>query len=129
MAASPFRFKGIDHVVVRCHDLARMLDFYQRVLGCELERVTGELHQLRAGTGLVDLVPNREPVTVPGQHNLDHFCLAIVNPDWRAIGNHLSAHGVEYAEPATRYGADGMGLSIYINDPEGNGVELKATAN
>jgi glyoxylase I family protein len=28
-------------------------------------------------------------------------------------------------EPAMRYGARGIGLSIYIRDPEGNVVELK----
>ena len=27
--------------------------------------------------------------------------------------------------PVTRYGAHGMGLSIYIRDPEGNVIELK----
>jgi glyoxylase I family protein len=28
-------------------------------------------------------------------------------------------------EPGTRYGAHGMGLSVYVRDPEGNVVELK----
>jgi hypothetical protein len=28
-------------------------------------------------------------------------------------------------EPAERYGARGMGTSIYVRDPEGNVVELK----
>ena len=39
---------------------------------------------------------------------------------------YLHANAVEIlGEPATRYGARGMGLSIYLRDPEGNVVELK----
>jgi len=36
----------------------------------------------------------------------------------------LKSHGIE-AEIKSRYGADGDGPSIYLRDPEGNGVELK----
>lgn len=38
----------------------------------------------------------------------------------------LVAHGVTTGEVATRYGAGGFGGSIYLTDPEGNGIELKA---
>ena len=38
---------------------------------------------------------------------------------------HLVKHGVVPGETKQRYGADGMGPSIYISDPEGNVVELK----
>jgi glyoxylase I family protein len=34
--------------------------------------------------------------------------------------------GVTCTEAGTRYGADGYGLSIYVTDPDGNTVELKA---
>ena len=42
-----------------------------------------------------------------------------------AITAHLQAHGIEAGEVVTRYGALGNGPSIYIDDPEGNTVELK----
>ena len=54
-----------------------------------------------------------------------HFCLRIDEPDWEVLAAHLQAHGLEFAPPETRYGADGHGPSIYITDPEGNIVELK----
>ena len=41
---------------------------------------------------------------------------------------HLRGHGIEPEKAARRYGADGYGLSIYIEDPEGNTVELKGPA-
>jgi glyoxylase I family protein len=46
-----------------------------------------------------------------------------------AVVAYLAAEGVEViGEPTPRYGARGMGLSVYVRDPEGNVVELKQTA-
>ena len=41
------------------------------------------------------------------------------------IRAHLQAHGIEAGDLETRYGAEGTGPSLYIQDPEGNTVELK----
>jgi glyoxylase I family protein len=52
------RILGIDHVVVRCRDLAPMLAFYTTVLGCTVARRNeplGLIH-LRAGSAQIDLV-------------------------------------------------------------------------
>jgi glyoxylase I family protein len=38
----------------------------------------------------------------------------------------LEQRGVAPGASNNRYGAEGFGPSIYINDPEGNRVELKA---
>ena len=48
--------------------------------------------------------------------------------DADAILAHLKAHGIAPEEVKTRFGADGEGPSIYMSDPEGNGVELKGKA-
>jgi len=113
---------GLDHVVLRCRDLAATLQFYTEVMGCTLERVNGQLHHLRAGSSLIDLVPATGDKPTP---NMDHFCLGIQAPDWERIGKHLTRHGITATQPASRYGADGLGLSIYFDDPEGNQIELK----
>jgi glyoxylase I family protein len=123
----PFVVEDLDHVVFRCQDQARMLDFYVRVLGLVEERRLDAigLIQLRAGRSLVDLVPDvgTEPRDRP---NVDHVCLAITTPDMDAVLAHLAAAGVEtIGEPMVRYGARGHGLSVYCRDPEGNVVELK----
>ena len=57
--------------------------------------------------------------------NLDHLCLRVEPFDADAIAQHFAAHGVQCGEEVSRYGAEGRGPSIYLNDPEGNGVELK----
>jgi catechol 2,3-dioxygenase-like lactoylglutathione lyase family enzyme len=123
-----FRVEDIDHLVLRCRDQVRMLDFYVRVLGLVEERRLDALGliQLRAGRSLLDLVP-RAPEEADAPGNLDHFCLAIGAADLPAVAASLAAAGVELiGEPYPRYGARGTGPSLYIRDPDGNVVELKA---
>jgi catechol 2,3-dioxygenase-like lactoylglutathione lyase family enzyme len=130
-----FRPVTLDHLVLRVADLPRMLRFYVEVLGCTVERRLDEigLVQLRAGGALIDLVPvdgklGRVGGAAPGKQgrNLDHFCLRIEPFDERAIVAHLACHGVAAGPVEMRYGAQGEGPSIYLSDPEGNVVELKA---
>jgi len=129
-----FQILGIDHIVLRVADLDRMLAFYCGALGCVVERREDKigLVQLRAGSALIDLVPvdselGRPGGRAPGEEgrNLDHFCLRIEPFDEEAIRAHLTRHGVEAGPLKTRYGAEGVGPSIYIEDPEGTVVELK----
>jgi len=129
-----FTVQGIDHVVLRVVDVEGVIRFYQDVLGCAVERRKDDLGliQLRAGRSLIDLVDvngelGQKGGTAPGAEarNMDHFCLRIDPFDEAQIRAHLRAHGVEAGELATRYGAEGDGPSLYIQDPEGNTVELK----
>lgn len=97
--------REIDHLVLRVLNLDRMLQFYCGALGCSVERKEKEigLVQLRAGRSIIDLIP------VEGKLG-------------RAGG---AAPGVEVGPVESRYGAEGMGQSIYLKDPEGNVIELK----
>ena len=126
--------KGLDHIVLRVSDLDRALVFYCDALGCHEERRLDELGliQLRAGQSLIDLVPVASPLgekggAAPGPEgrNMDHFCLQVRPFDETAIRAHLKAHGIVAGPTETRYGAEGSGPSIYIQDPDGNTVELK----
>jgi len=128
------RIRGLDHIVLRVADLPRMLQFYCDVLGCTLERQNEAigLVQLRAGSALLDLVPvdgliGRAGGAAPGTEgrNLDHFCFRVDPFDETVIRSHLQARGVAAGPLESRYGAEGVGPSIYVKDPEGNVVELK----
>lgn len=129
-----FRILQLDHVVLRVKNLQLMLDFYQQVLGCALERQETDLglYQLRAGNSLIDLVPVEQPLgqqggKAPGAegHNMDHLCLRIEPFDPEALQQHFQNKGVTAGPVESRYGAEGKGPSIYIQDPEGNTVEIK----
>jgi glyoxylase I family protein len=123
----PLKVAELDHVVLRCRNLEQALDFYIRILGLTEERRIAQigLVQLRAGRSMVDLVPAKAGRTEEAL-NLDHFCLGVEVHDLNAAAVYLRARGVEVmGEPADRYGARGMGKSIYVRDPEGNIIELK----
>jgi glyoxylase I family protein len=131
---APFTIIGLDHVVLRASDPAALEKFYIDVIGCTLELRQGRLAQLRAGRTLIDIVPADEEGPAKGTSrtggaNLDHLCLRIEPFDAAAIAKHLAAHDIECGDEASRYGAEGRGPSIYLNDPEGNGVELKGPVN
>ena len=127
------RLAAIDHVVFRVADLEASLRSYTEVLGATVEKVQEGigLWQLRAGTSLIDLVPldgrlGRMGGAGPGGQgrNVDHVCFRLAEWDEAAILAHLGRHGFD-AEVARRYGAEGDGPSIYLADPDGNGLELK----
>ena len=128
--STPFAILGIDHVVLRAADPAALERFYVEVLGCTFEKRQGTLAQLRAGGALIDIVPADEAgpaggTSRSGGANLDHLCLRVDPFDAAAIARHLAAHGTTCGAQASRYGAEGQGPSVYLTDPEGNGVELK----
>lgn len=128
---------GIDHLVLRVRSLPAMIAFYRDVLGCRIEREQRELGlvQLRAGASLIDLVEvagslGRAGGAAPGAEgrNLEHFCLRVEPFDVEAIRRELEARGCTVVELAQRYGAEGEGPSMYLQDPEGNTIELKGPA-
>jgi catechol 2,3-dioxygenase-like lactoylglutathione lyase family enzyme len=132
MPNHPFVIQGIDHIVLRVRELPRSLAFYCDLLGCTVERQQPDLGltQLRAGSSLIDLVTLDGPLGAgepPGAgRNLEHFCLTVAPFDESALIAWLAARGVAVGEPASRYGAEGEGRSFYIEDPDGNHLELKA---
>jgi glyoxylase I family protein len=131
---APFNVVGIDHIVLRAADPAALERFYLDVLGLSFEKRQAELAQLRAGNALIDIVPANEAAPAGGTSsaggaNLDHLCLRIEPFDAAAITYHLRTHDIACGAETLRYGAEGDGPSIYLRDPEGNGVELKGPAN
>lgn len=129
------RIRGLDHVVLRASDMDEMITFYCDVLGCMVERKLSPelgLVQLRAGNALIDIVSVEGKIgrlggAAPGKggRNMDHFCLRLEGFDEAAIRAHLARFGIRGSEVEIRYGAEGNGPSIYVQDPEGNTVELK----
>ncbi len=125
---------GVDHIVLRIADLERSMAFYCDILGCVMERRRDDLglYHLRAGTAQLDLVTltgelgqkGGGPAQAQGR-NMDHFALRIEPYDGPALVDYLRGHGLEPGEITERFGAEGVGPSIYVQDPDGNTVELK----
>ena len=129
------KIEGIDHIVLRTTQMEEMLHFYSTVLGCTVERALSPefgLVQLRAGSALIDLVAVDSELgrvgggpPTPADNNMDHFCLQLATQPEADIIRHLESQGISAGAFERRYGAQGYGNSVYINDPEGNTVELR----
>lgn len=128
------RITAIDHIVIRVLDIERMLDFYISVLGGVLDKVQESigLYHVRIGSFMIDLVPvdgklGRMGGAPPGNEgrNVDHICFQVGGMDMDAILQFLEERQIYCEPPASRYGATGQGMSVYLKDPEGNVLELK----
>jgi catechol 2,3-dioxygenase-like lactoylglutathione lyase family enzyme len=119
------RVKAFDHLVLNVEDVERALDFYLGRLGLEPVRVT----EWRAGTvpfpsvrvtpeTIIDLVARSR-----GASNVDHICLTVDPLDWEEVV--ASGLFTVLEGPVRRYGARGSAISLYVQDPDGNTVELR----
>jgi len=134
MSRPPFTLEGLDHVVLLVRDMAEAQLFYERVLGCTVDRALPEygMLQLRAGASLIDLVDIGSAEgewgrpEIEGGRNTDHVCIATGPCHEQMMRAHLARHGVLIVEEGIRYGANGDGMSFYICDPSGNQIELKS---
>src|SRR2546423_1416378 len=113
------RVTGFDHVVFVVADVERSLAWYCGFLGLEGVRVDewrarqGAVPPARLPpTAVIDFVARGDGDSVG--RNVDHICLVVEPADLRELG-----------EPGPRFGAQGMGTSVYLTDPDGNTVELR----
>lgn len=116
---------GLDHLVLVVADVERSLAWYVDEVGGAPVRV----EEWRAGEvffpsvrlspeSIIDLIPGER-----GGQNVDHLCVVVEPVDLQAVKDSGRFEVVD--GPATRYGAQGDGTSLYVKDPDGNTVELR----
>ena len=120
----PFNILRLSHVDYGVTDLAASKTFYEDVLGCTVARRNPKvvLVHLKAGDSMIDLLP--APADGGGR-NVDHVALRIDPFDPDALIAHLATFGITPGEVKPRFGAEGVGPSLYFDDPDGNTIELK----
>lgn len=121
-----FSIRCIDHIVLRTNSIDQLLYFYCDVLGCTIEKkVNFGFIQLRAGESLIDLIKSETNPTEAGR-NVEHFCLRINNFNYDFLKKYFDEKNIEIYSYGVRNGAQGSGESVYLKDPAGNEIELKA---
>lgn len=115
----------IDHIVLTVSDVERSLRWYTELLGLDGERVEewragdAPFPSVRIGpTCIIDLFAGDRSGT-----NLDHVCFLVDEADVEAAAADDRFDVLE--GPVPRWGARGMGSSVYVSDPDGNTVELR----
>ncbi len=128
---APITVRGFDHLVLVVDDVERSLAWYTELLGLDGVRVEqwrrGEVPfpsvRIDAAT-IIDLLARRPgtPQAVGGV--LDHLCLVVERADVDAV---VSDDRFDVIDgPGWRFGAQGTGWSVYVRDPDGITVELRA---
>ena len=122
---------GLDHVVLRVRDFDRALGFYCGVLGGTIARENDRLKQVRLGRNLIDLALIGDGAApAKGEGNVAHFALQVDPFDEAMFRDYLTTKGVPIEKSVERrHGAEGIGPSLYVEDPDGNTVELKGPAD
>jgi len=119
------RVTGLDHIVITTPDVERSLAWYEGELGLRGVRVDewrrGEVPfpSVRVNEATVIDVFQSERSGV----NVDHLCLVVEPEDLDAL---VASGRFDVLEgPVARWGARGIGTSVYVRDPDGNLVELR----
>ena len=117
--------KRVGHLVLNVRDQETSTKFYTEVLGFEISinregfgtfLTCGKIHH---DIALFQAAPDAAPVT-PGGLGLNHMALQVENFDvLTEFYNKLQKLGIEL-----RTTDHSMTKSIYITDPDGNGIEL-----
>ena len=119
--------KRVGHLVLNVRDMKTSVDFYKDVLGFEVavERPDGSgtfftCGKIHHDLALFQAPPDAAPVTSGGL-GLNHMALQVEDFDTlKEFYHHLNDSGVEIDRTTDH----GMSRSIYLNDPDGNGIEL-----
>ncbi len=108
----------IQHINIQISNRECTREWYEKVLGAEFLDRGPELNarQLQLRIGSAEIHTTHTPNPAPSGH------FAVEIPDWEEMIANLDALGVRYAPPTIR--AYSGGHSTYIQDPDGNTIEL-----
>jgi catechol 2,3-dioxygenase-like lactoylglutathione lyase family enzyme len=121
------KIKELDHVVITATDIERTVTVYTRVLGMELDSFAEDRKALRFGRQKINLHKRGEEIfpharnPLPGSADL---CF-LTDVPMQQVVEHLHSLGIEILEgPVQKTGAAGPMFSVYIQDPDGNLLEI-----
>ena len=108
--------------VLNVKDLARQTAFYTQILGLEIQSQTEEEVLLGAGgKPLVHLIQTNGTEAVKASYGLYH--MAILLPSREDLAD-VFKHMAELKVPFVGAADHGYSEALYLEDPEGNGIEL-----
>ena len=123
----PIQGPTVGHVHLRVADLARAVTFYSDVIGLEVQAYYGEKAAFLSSNGYHHHIAlntwDSLGATPPPPGHTGLYHTAFLYPDRAALAvtlRRVMAAGVEVTDAYDHK----ISLSIYFNDPDGNGVEI-----
>ena len=113
----------VTHVTLRVKDITKMLDFYLNILKMKLIDKVDNVYHLGTESNrvLVNLVVDEKAEVGKKKTGLYHFAILLPNRhDLGVILNYLLKSGY----PLTGASDHAVSEALYLNDPEGNGIEI-----
>ena len=118
----------IDHLNITVADIDRSITFYKKVLGMNAEMIGEGRAALLFGQQKIHLDLAGGPMTPSDQGRAAprmpaHVCF-VTEASTEEIAAHLAECGVPVRMQGPRAGAIGTIQSLYIDDPDGNSIEI-----
>jgi glyoxylase I family protein len=112
---TPFSSTRIDHISIQVTDMARSIEFYEKIFGLKVLNEDKENEIVRMGvTRIIVSLHRKPPVGI-----VDHFAIAIDGFDRAAVTAELAKHGLTAQE--------NLDYGFYVRDPEGIPVQIVGT--
>ncbi|MBE9603367.1 VOC family protein [Acetobacteraceae bacterium H6797] len=112
-------------VVLTVHDLDQVADFYQRALGLHLLHREGDTARLGAGEATLLELRRDTAARARSPREAGLFHTAFLLPHRADLGR-WAQHASESRIPVSGASDHLVSEAIYLNDPEGNGIEIYA---
>jgi catechol 2,3-dioxygenase-like lactoylglutathione lyase family enzyme len=118
------KIERIDHLNITVANIDRSIAFYKKVLGMDAEIIGEGRAALLFGQQKIHLDLAGGPMAMAAEKRMPaHICFVTEAPVGE-ITAHLAECGVPVRMQGPRAGAIGTIQSVYIDDPDGNSVEI-----
>ena len=122
----PFKLNFLDHVAIRCKDMAKSVAWYEGVIGLRKKQFKewGDFPIfMMTDNFAVAIFPARlKEGNIKNRFNstfIDHFAFNVSNEDFKKAQDYFNEIGVRFAFQDHHYTH-----SIYLKDPDNHTVEL-----
>ena len=112
---APFKSTRIDHISIQVTDMARSVEFYEKIFGLRIINEDKENEIVRMGvTRIIVSLHRKAPVGI-----VDHFAIAIDDFNREAVTSELKKHGLTPQQ--------NLDYGFFVRDPEGIPVQIVGT--
>lgn len=125
--------RNLDYVVLLCHDLSRMKDFYHHVMGFPIHLETESWIEMRVGSILLTLSKRDRPFVgppLPDDSAAVQLAFRVAPHEVEGCYEELKANHVEIVQPPQiinqRVWKYWKHRTLFFKDPEGNLLEIYA---